>query len=328
MKKKVAVISTGGTIASKYDPVAKSMTAAVDAAGLVEALPRRDLGCEVVVESLMRTLSFNLRFANVLDLAARLRTLLADDEYAGAVVTQGTDTLEESSYLLDLLVDTDKPVILTGAQLAADHPQSDGPRNLADAITAAASGEMIGCGVLVCFNGQLHAARDVTKLHTSAVETFTSLYFGHLGIVDDDRVVRYRTPRIRAHYPVQTMDRRVPLVKVVMDIDTVLLESAVDAGVDGIVLEAFGRGNVVETLMPGIGRAIDNGIPVVLTSRCILGRVKPIYGTGGGGRQLEELGVIFASDLQGPKARILLLALLSAGISGEALRDEFQRNAP
>lgn len=328
MNKKVAVISTGGTIASRYDPVAKSMTAAVDAAGLVEALPRRDLGCEIVVENLMRSLSFNLRFENVLALASRLREILGNDDYAGAVVTQGTDTLEESSYLLDLLLDTDKPVIFTGAQLAADHPQSDGPRNLADAITAAGSGEMNGCGAMVCFNGQLHAARDVTKLHTSAVETFTSLYFGHLGVVDDDRVIRYRTPRIRTHYSVETVEVRVPLVKAVMDIDAVLMEAAVDAGVEGIVVEAFGRGNVVETLVPSIERAIAEGIPLVLTSRCAMGRVKPIYGTGGGGRQLEELGVIFAGDLQGPKARILLLTLLSAGLSGKELRREFQLNAP
>lgn len=328
MDKRVLVITTGGTIASRHDTAINRTQVADDASELVAALSLQSLGCEVEVRNFAKVLSFNLQMEHVVSLAAELREVLAGDAVAGAVVTQGTDTLEESAYLLDLLVDGHKPIVVTGAQRPADHPQSDGPGNLADAIVAAADPALADCGVVICFNGQLHAARDVTKLHTSATETFTSLNHGHLGIVDDGHVVMYRTPRIRSHYTLEAITGRVPLVSVVMDSDSTMLDAAVNTGADGIVIEAFGRGNVGESLVSGIRRGVERGIPIVVTSRCPIGRVKPVYGTGGGGRELQEIGVIFAGDLKGPKVRILMLALLSAGLSPKQIRCELLKNAP
>ena len=328
MRGTVAVLTTGGTIASRYDPVTKRHTAAADGEALLAALPRRAPDIAVAVENVLQVHSFNLSFAQGLTITTRLRECLAAPEILGAVVTQGTDTLEENAYLLDLVGDFGKPVILTGAQLPADHPQSDGPRNLADAIDAAAAPALRGLGVTVCFNGRIHAARDVTKLHASALESFTSLGHGCLAVVDEGNVIVSRRPDPHPTYPVAEIGARVPLIRLVMDSDTLLIDAALKASVDGLVIEAFGRGNTVAAFTSKITAAIDRGIPVIVTSRCPEGRVKPIYGTGGGGRELEDAGVIFAGDLKGPKARVLLMVLLSAGLSVDAIRDAFALHAP
>ncbi len=325
---KIAVLTTGGTIASLYDPATKRHKATADGTALLAALPRREPDVDIALENVLRVHSFDLSCAQSLTLAACLRDRLARAEVLGAVVTQGTDTLEENAYLLDLVLDAGKPVVLTGAQLPADHPQSDGPRNLADSISAARAPEMAGQGVTVCFNGQVHAARDVTKLHTSALESFTSLGHGCLAVVDDGKVVVNRRTVPRPNYTLEEIRARVPLIRLAMDSDTLLIDAALEAKVDGLVIEGFGRGNVVAAFTPRIAEAVARGIPVVIASRCPEGRVKPIYGTGGGGRELEDAGVIFAGDLKGAKARLLLMVLLSAGLSGDRIREAFARHAP
>jgi L-asparaginase len=327
MRGRVAVLTTGGTIASLYDPVTKRHKAAADGESLLAALPRRPPDIEIALENVLQVHSFNMSCAQSLVLAARLRERLAAAGVLGAVVTQGTDTLEENAYLLDLILDVGKPVVLTGAQLPADHPQSDGPRNLADAIDAAGAPAMAGQGVTVCFNGQIHAARDVTKLHASALESFTSLGHGALGAVDEGRVTVYRRMPPRPCHTLTDLRAWVPLIRLVMDSDSLLLDAAIEAKVDGLVIEGFGRGNVVASFTPRIAAAIKRGIPVVVTSRCPEGRVKPIYGTGGGGRELEDAGVIFAGDLKGAKARLLLMVLLSTGLSGGRILEAFNQHA-
>lgn len=328
MAKAVAVLTTGGTIASCYEPATKAHRASMDGAALLAAIPRRDNDLAVVVEDFLQIQSFNLSLTQSLALAARLRDRLDDDDLLGAVVTQGTDTLEENAYLLDLVVGVNKPIVVTGAQLPADHPQSDGPRNLADSISAALEPTLAGLGVTVCFNGQIHAARDVTKFHTSAVESFTSLGQGRLGIVDEGGVVIHRRPWRPDSYAIDEIRARIPLIRLAMDADTLLIDAALEAGVDGLVIEAFGRGNVTAGFVSKLADAVRRGLPVVVTSRCPEGRVKPIYGTAGGGRELEDIGVIFAGDLKGAKARILLLVLLSAGLRDDQIRDAFALHAP
>lgn len=326
--KKIAVFSTGGTIASRYDAATDSMVAAMDAEALLQTLPAGNRDFTLVTGDYGTINSYNLRFDVLVAMANDLRAMLADGRIDGAVIMQGTDTLEEAAYFLDLILDTQKPVVMTGAQLTPEHAQSDGPRNLADALGAVASGAMDGCGVMVGFNGQLHAAREVLKLHTSALETFTSLNYGHLGVVDEGAVFRYRTPVPRPRYALSAVSGvRVPLIKAVMDAEGFLVDAAVDAGIDGLVIEGFGRGNVVDTFVPGIRRAIERGIPVVVTSRSLMGRVKPIYGALGGGKMLEDLGVIFAGDLSAQKARVLLTVLLSMRFGGAQLAAEIERHA-
>ena len=165
---------------------------------------------------------------------------------------------------------------------------------------------------MVCFNGAVHAARDVTKVHTSAVETFQSYAHGALGEVDGEKVVIYRRPAIRRGFRIEHLEERVELIRLMLGIDLSAMEAALERGVAGLVIEAFGRGNGPARLGELVRLATRSGIPVLICSRCPAGRVQPIYGGGGGGRDLADAGGIFAGDLMGPKARLLLMVLLSS----------------
>jgi L-asparaginase len=325
----IVVVGTGGTIASRYDPAvgrtvaSQGIEAIIGLAGKPDDLPR------VTFENFSTIAGFNMTLAFADGLVRRLRELLARPDIDGAVVTQGTDTMEETSFLASLLIDSEKPVVFTGAQLAHDHPQSDGPRNVIDAIRAAAIDETNGLGAMVCFNGELHAAREVTKVHTSAVETFQSYHYGALGIVDGDRVIVYRRPEVRLHLYPDRLDKRVEILKAAMGADGKMVDAVREMGIDGLVIEAFGRGNVSSEFGQAVGRACRAGLPVVVTSRCPAGRVQPVYGGGGGGgRDLEDAGVIFAGDLKGPKARLLLIAALADPSAHTRLRALFNILAP
>ncbi len=294
----VVVVGTGGTIASRFDPALGRTVASQGIEAIIgPAAKPRDLP-RLTFENFSTIAGFNMTLAFAEGLVERLRELVARDDVDGAVVTQGTDTMEETSFLADLLIDTPKPLVFTGAQLAHDHPQSDGPRNIIDAILAAAAEDANGLGAMVCFNGQLHAARDVTKVHTSAIETFQSYDYGALGIVDGDRVVIYRRPKLpRVNLRPERLDKRVEILKAAIGADGNMVEAARQMGVDGLVVEAFGRGNLSAEFGQAVGRACQAGLPVVVTSRCPVGRVRPVYGGGGGGgRDLEDAGAIFAGD--------------------------------
>ena len=328
VNQQIVVVGTGGTISSRYDPSQDRSVASQEVEKIVALLPNRSELPGLEFQNFATIGSFEMTFEFVHKLVKHLGEQLVRSDVGGVVVTQGTDTMEETSFLADLLLAPEKPVVFTGAQLAHDHPQTDGPRNLEDSIQAAASPKAAGLGAMVCFNGQLHAARDVTKVHTSALETFQSYEHGALGCVDSGQVVIFRRPALRLSLSAEKLDKRVDLIEVGLGIDSRAIDTAVAAGVDGIVVEAFGRGNVTTDFRHGISRACSAGIPVVVTSRCPSGRVKPIYGGGGGGRDLEDSGAIFAGDLKGPKARILLTVALSNPETRARIRELFQTIAP
>jgi L-asparaginase len=261
-------------------------------------------------------------------LAGNIKEILNRQDVAGVVVTHGTDTMEETSYLADLLVDSAKPAVFTGAQRAHDDPQSDGPLNLLNALRVAASPLARELGVMVCFNGTLHAPRDVTKMHTSALETFQSFPLGPLGEVDGDTIVIHRRPTLRRSFKIDQLEERVDLVRLVLGIDLRGVEAAIERGVAGLVVEAFGRGNGPARLAELVRVATAQAVPVLITSRCAAGRVQPIYGGDGGGCDLVEAGGIFVGDLKGAKARLLLMVLLSDPGTKEQLADIIAVLAP
>jgi L-asparaginase len=244
------------------------------------------------------------------------------------VVTHGTDTMEETCYLADLLLDSDKPAVFTGAQRAHDDPQSDGPLNLLNALRVAASPLTRGLGAMICFNATIHAARDVTKVHASAVETFQSYERGALGEVDGDKVIIHRRPVLRRSFTVERLEESVELFRLVLGIDLRGVEAAIERSVAGLVIEGFGRGNGPSRLTELVRQATRKNIPVLITSRCPAGRVQPVYGGGGGGRDLADAGGIFAGDLKGPKARLLLMVLLSGTASGMRIAETVAALAP
>lgn len=321
--KKVFLITTGGTIASKRDAASGHVTSSVSGPELRAVLHDPLDGIELVVEEFCNVGSFALELPLVFALVSRIREILEEPDCSGVVVTHGTDTMEESAYMADLLVGSDKPVVFTGAQHAFDEPDPDGPRNLTDSIRLAASDEARGLGVLICFEQEFHAARDVTKSHASRVDTFVSYEHGKLGEIDGDRVVVHRRPALRRTFEAGRIVAEVELIKLAMGSDGRYLSFAAANGARAVVIEGFGRGNAPPAVTAAAADAVAKGIPVIMTSRCQRGRVKPIYG-GGGGKSLAEAGVIFAGDLGGVKARILAAVLLGLGADGGRLRAEFE----
>ena len=312
MKPKVVLLATGGTIASRYDPALGRTVASQRAEDLLEMLPQVGDVAQIEVENFATIPSFDMSVQFAFGLTRRINEVLARTDVAGVVVTHGTDTMEETSYLTDLLLQSEKPAVFTGAQRAHDDPQSDGPYNLLNSVRLAASPLARGLGAVVCFNGTFHAARDVTKVHASAVETFQSYEHGALGEVDGDKVVVHRRPVLRRSFQIDRLEQRVELFRLALGVDLRGLEAAIERGISGLVIEGFGRGNGPTPLAGLVRLAIQKDILVLVTSRCPAGRVEPLYGGGGGGRDLADAGAVFVGDLKGPKARLLLMVLLSS----------------
>ncbi|HZD67994.1 MAG TPA: asparaginase, partial [Actinomycetes bacterium] len=268
--------------------------------------------------------SWNLEPDMLLELARRADELL-HGRVAGVVVTQGTDTLEETAYLLDRIVQSQYPVVVTGAMRNNSELGADGPRNLYNAVRVAADPATTGRGTLVVFNEEIHAAREVTKTHSFNVSTFRSPYAGPVGYTDTGGVVFTRRPEPAAKLAATFLPRDIYLLKMTLGTGDLLVRCCVQAAVDGIVLEGTGLGHVPGKVVPAIRSAVDAGIPVLLTSRTFAGRVLSLYGSPGGGQELREAGVILAGDLSGQKARLELMAALGAGLRGEELRAHFER---
>jgi L-asparaginase len=307
----VVVVSTGGTIAMRPEPETGKLVPAVSGEELVEML-RWPEAPPLELDDFARVPSFDMHGSLALSLGRRVIEHAARDDVAGIVVTHGTDTMEETAYLIDRLLSSDLAVVLTGAQRGADEPDTDGPRNLRDAIRVAAAGDARGRGALVVFAGEIHAARDVRKVHTSAVRAFASPGYGPIGQVDAVRVVFGRAAVRNPPLPVPETMPRVDLIRLHAGSDAALLRASAQVGAAAIVLEGTGRGNANEQVVEGVREVIGAGTPVVVCSRCAEGRVEPVYGRGGG-RDLAEAGALFAGDLAGPKARVLLQLVLGAG---------------
>ncbi len=306
------VLSTGGTIAMRPDPATGKLVPAVSGEELVEMLEWPEAP-PLELDDFARVPSFDVHGELALSLARRVREHAARAEVAGIVVTHGTDTMEESVYMIDRLLDSEKPVVLTGAQRGADERDTDGPRNLRDAIRVAASPEARGRGALIAFAGELHAAREARKVHTSSLHAFGSPGHGPIGHVDGERVVFQRRPERRRPLPLPAGVERVDLIRLYAGSEARFIRASVESGVRAIVLEGTGRGNANAQVVEGVREAVAAGVAVVVCSRCAAGRVEPVYGRGGG-RDLAEAGALFAGDLAGPKARVLLQLALGAGL--------------
>jgi L-asparaginase len=324
----IVVVSTGGTIAMRPDPASGKLVPAVSGEELVEMLRSSSGAGDAEIPALelddfAHVPSFDMHGELALALARRVREHATGDA-DGIVVTHGTDTMEESAYVIERLLPLEHPpVVLTGAQRSAAEPDSDGPRNLRDAVRVASEPTARDRGPLVAFAGQLHAAREARKVHTSALAAFASPGYGPVGAVDGGRVVFQRSSERRP--PLPDPDGPLPvvdLIRLYAGSDARFVRASVASGARAIVLEATGRGNANEQVLEGVREALAAGVPVVVTSRCLAGRVEPAYGRGGG-KDLAEAGTLFAGDLAGPKARVLVQLALASGLElGEALAAE------
>jgi L-asparaginase len=319
---KICLITTGGTIASKLDPETGHVTASVTGPELKAMLHDPLDGIDISIDEFSNVGSYAIDLPLGFALAQRISQRLGEG-FEGVVVTHGTDTMEETAFMADLLVRSDKPVVFTGAQHPADEPNPDGPRNITDSIRLAASDTARGVGTVICFEQEFHAARDVTKSHASRTDTFVSYEHGKLGEVDGDRIVLHRRPVLRRNYEAKGVVADIELIKMAMGASDRYLRFAADNGAKAIVIEGFGRGNAPPSVTATATALVKEGVPVIMTSRCQRGRVKAIYGNGGG-KTLSDGGVIFAGDLSGQKARVLVSVLLGMELDGKRLREEIE----
>lgn len=315
---KVVVLTTGGTIAS----VASSQDGLYSSGRLTgnELLGMQDLGltCPVDVESVFQLPSNHLTFDLLLALRDRAARALADPETDGVVITHGTDTLEESCYFLDLTLDSDKPVVMTGSQRVPSELGSDSFVNIRQAVLAAASPRTRGMGVLALFNERLYTARRVRKMHAFNPHAFTSFGYGYAGYVDKSDVAVYQKPVARECYSPRPPFPRVDVYKAFLGGDGALIDAAAAAGARGLVLEGEGRGHIPPAACEAVSRAVDQGVAVVVTTACEEGRVHPVYDFAGGVRDLTARGVIPGGDYDAKKARVKLAVLLASGVRDRA----------
>jgi L-asparaginase len=318
MVKRILVITTGGTIAMKRDQGAGGAIPTLMGEDLLAAVPP-DLA-ELVFEEHCHLPSAHFTLDIVWTLKERAAAAIARPDVDGVVVTHGTDVLEETAYLLDLTVPGDKPMVLTGAMRTASDLGYEGYANLAAAVRAAADDEARGLGALVVMNDEIHAARFVTKTHTLSPATFKSLDHGPLGRVDGDRVIIAQRVT-RSLVECETWEADVALLKLAVGMDHGLLKYLLQRGTKGVVLEALGGGRVPPWWVPTIRQAVEDGVAVVIASRCPAGRIWDGYGYEGAYKELRRLGALFADGLTGQKARIRLMCVLGAATSPEEVAD-------
>ena len=320
MPPRIRVLATGGTIASTAGEAGATPSLTGD--DLVDAVGDIEAYADVEVERVCDELSFHLSFDQVADLARAVERA-ATDGVDGVVVTHGTDTMEESSYYLDLVLDVDIPVVFTGAQRPADAVSADGPANLLAAVRTAAD-ERVERGVYVAFSDRIHAARWVTKSDAGAPDAYASPEAGPVGELTADGLSLRREPKSESvTLPTTELTTTVKLLQSGLDVEDTLLRHSIVDGVGGVVLGASGIGNTSRRVADTIDEAIDRGLTVVLATRCYRGEVTAKYGGPGGSYTLHEHGVIPAGDLPPWKARIKLGLALSAFDDEAAVRDVF-----
>ena len=321
--KKIAIIFNGGTISMKIDEKIKAAVPSLSADEIMSMIPGVEDYAEIEAYTFSSMPSPHMTLETMLKLSKFTTELVERDDIDGVVITHGTDTLEETAYLLDLTVKTKKPVVVTGAMRSGSELGYDGPFNLATSICTAISDEAVGRGVLVCFNGELNSASEVTKANSMALNAFRTPNFGPIGIVDNDNVIFYRDANHLEKYDVSKIEKQVALIKCVVDMDSSYIDYLIEKGYGGIVIEALGRGNVPPKMVEGIKKAIELEIPVVVVSRCFEGRVFESYGYEGGGKMLKDLGVIFGDTLPGQKARVKLSLAINSNISYDEIKNQF-----
>lgn len=319
----VAVVFTGGTISMRFDAGSGGAVPSLGAAEIIEAARGIEHVARLRVEEWGRFPGPHMTVELQWALRNRLRALVDDPEIDGVVVTHGTDTIEETAYLCTRSIATAKPIVFTGAMRNASELSWDGPANLTNSVRVAGSDAARGHGVLVMLNGRVFSALDVTKAHTHLLDAFESPGLGPIGVVDDGEVVfRRAMPGGGAVFAVDQPVSPVDIIVAHAGADARLVDAS-RTSARGIVIAALGRGNVPPAMAEGIGRALRDGVPVIVASRAPRGRVGTTYAYEGGGRQLANLGAVFTGARRPQQARIDLMLALGAGLEGDALRAVF-----
>lgn len=309
--RKIVVFATGGTIAMKYDEASQGLVPACSGEDLAAAVPGLGEVAPLEFYQFSNIASPAMTPKNMWDMHLKIEEFLARDDVAGVVVTHGTDTLEETSFFLDITKVSEKPIVTTAAMRGAGDTSPDGPMNIYCAVKTAASEAAVGMGVLVCLNETLHAPGEVMKTHSANPATFESPWWGPVGYVDLDRVIIRRRPLGVRRYRPEALTARVDVIKAMTGSGREYIDFAVSQGVKGIVLEGFGRGNLPPPMIPGVEDAVKAGVAVVLTTRTPGGRVLDVYGYPGSVTDSRRAGIAMAGELSAAKARLKLMVMLS-----------------
>jgi L-asparaginase len=314
---RVLLLATGGTISMKRDAQAGGAIPQLTGHEIVESVPGIEHVARLDVREFGRFPGPHMTIERMWELRAAILAAIRDG-FDGVVVTHGTDTIEETAYLLDRSLPADVPVVITGAMRNSSELSWDGPANLMSAVEVAAAPEARGRGTMVVMDEEIVQGAEVVKTHTEQAGTFRSPNWGPLGITDKGRALFYRESRRKPMLAPERPVTPVDLIKIVAGADSRLVEASLDSGAHGVVIEALGRGNVPPAVVPGIRRWIDADRPVIVSTRSHRGRVLDTYAYEGGGHQLREMGCIFADHLTGQQARIELV--LALGVHGHDVR--------
>jgi len=323
--KNLLIVFTGGTFSMRIDEKTNSAIPYFNGEELLKMIPQAKQLANISVNEFGKYPGPHVTPELMLKLSKQIKEFISRAEIDGVIVTHGTDTLEETAYFLDLTIKTEKPIVVIGAMKTSSEKDWDGPLNLLNAIHICNNTNSRGMGVLVCLNGEINAASEVTKTHTEDIETFRSLDFGSLGFVDGGKVIFNRQPNKLEKIEIEKINPNVDLIKIYAGMNEKFFKFSADSGVDGVVVEAMGVGNVPPPAFDGIKYIIEKNIPVVLVSRCPAGETLDIYGYPGAGKWLKKMGVIFADYLNGQKARIKLIACLGLTKDKEKLRKLFEK---
>ena len=325
IKKKVAVVFTGGTISMTIDPDLGAAIPSLSGEEILSLATNINKVATIEGHNFDEIPSPHMTFEKLMELKQYINNLLDRDDVCGVVVTHGTDSLEETAYFLDLVINNEKPVVVTGAMRSSSELGYDGSSNLSAAVCTAISDSARGKGVLVAMNNEVLMASEVTKIDTLALNTFQAPLHGSLGIIDCNQLVLLKDASKKIFIDTDKYEPKVALIKTGLDMGDDLIKFAADAGYKGIVIEGMGRGNIPPEAFEGIKYAREKGIQVVLVSRCLTGRVYDSYGYLGSGRDLKNIGCIFGGDLPGQKARIKLMLALGKTNDEQELKDIFEK---
>ncbi|MBT2561369.1 type II asparaginase [Pedobacter sp. ISL-68] len=323
---KIKILATGGTIAGKGASADRSAytSGALPIKDLIAAVPGIEKVADISGEQVSNVGSQDMSVAIWMKLNQRINEIYKNNEADGIVITHGTDTQEETAYFLSLTVRYDKPVVVTGSMRPATAISADGPKNLYDAVTLAASKQAARSGVLLVFNEYIFSGREAVKTSTTHLNAFTAPNSGPIGQVYDGKVVMYETPTRKTNkntpFDITGMTSlpEVAVVELYADAPATAINAYVAAGVKGIVTGGLGNGNLNKTNMDAVAAAIKKGIPVVRASRIPTGRVTLLDETDD-----EKLGTIVSDDLLPQKARILLMLGLTKTSDKKQLQQYF-----
>ncbi|HDK9192732.1 TPA: asparaginase [Staphylococcus aureus] len=320
--KHLLVIHTGGTISMSQDQSNKVVTNDINPISMHQDVINQYAQIDEL--NPFNVPSPHMTIQHVKQLKDIILEAVTNKYYDGFVITHGTDTLEETAFLLDLILGIEQPVVITGAMRSSNEIGSDGLYNYISAIRVASDEKARHKGVMVVFNDEIHTARNVTKTHTSNTNTFQSPNHGPLGVLTKDRV-QFHHMSYRQQALENVNDKlNVPLVKAYMGMPGDIFSFYSREGIDGMVIEALGQGNIPPSALEGIQQLVSLNIPIVLVSRSFNGIVSPTYAYDGGGYQLAQQGFIFSNGLNGPKARLKLLVALSNNLDKAEIKSYFE----